>query len=48
MKEKSLEIKPITKEDIVKEWREIAEKYGGDLTKLGWVYGDKLYEEEFG
>ncbi|MBS7645684.1 MAG: AbrB/MazE/SpoVT family DNA-binding domain-containing protein [Candidatus Bathyarchaeia archaeon] len=48
VKEKSLEIKPLTKEDIVKEWREIAERYGGDLIKLGWVYGDKLYEEEFG
>ena len=48
VKERSLEIKPISKEDIVREWREIAERYGGDLSRMKFVYGDRLYEEVFG
>ncbi len=48
VKDKSLEIKPVSQKDIVKEWREIAKKHGGDLEKMGLIYGDKLYEEEFG
>lgn len=47
VKEKSIEIKLFPKEDLVKKARERAKKYGGDLKKLGWAYGDRLYEEEF-
>lgn len=46
VKEKAIEIKPFPEEDLVKKARERAKKYGGDTSK--WVYGDKLYEEEFG
>jgi len=31
----------------LKKCRERAEKYGGDLERLGWIYGDKLYAEVF-
>lgn len=48
VKEKAVEIRPFPEEDLVRKWRERAKKYGGDLEKLGWVYGDRLYEEEFG
>ncbi len=48
IKEKSVEIKPFLEEDLVKKWEERAKKYGGNLKKMGWIYGDKLYEEEFG
>ncbi|MBS7622330.1 AbrB/MazE/SpoVT family DNA-binding domain-containing protein [Candidatus Bathyarchaeota archaeon] len=47
VKENHLEIRPLTKEDIVKEWREIAKKHGGDLSRMKFVYGDRLYEEVF-
>ena len=47
VKEKAVEIKPIQAGDLVGKWAERAAKLGGDLKKLGWVYGDKLYEEEF-
>jgi hypothetical protein len=33
--------------DWVENARESARKYGGDIKKLGWIYGDKLYEEVF-
>ena len=33
-------------ENLVKKWEERAKKYGGDTSK--WIYGDRLYEEEFG
>ena len=46
VKEKLLEIKPLTEEDIVKKARERAKRSGGDTSR--WVYGDRLYEEEFG
>jgi AbrB family looped-hinge helix DNA binding protein len=48
VKEKAIEIRPFPEEDLVKKWRERAREYGGNLKKLGWVYGDRLYEEEFG
>ena len=47
VKEKKIEIRAFPEEDLVKKARERAQKYGGDLRKLGWVYGDKLYEEVF-
>lgn len=48
VKEKSVEIRPFPNEDLVQRARERAKKYGGDLKKLGWVYGDRLYEEVLG
>ncbi|MEM3004969.1 MAG: AbrB/MazE/SpoVT family DNA-binding domain-containing protein [Candidatus Bathyarchaeia archaeon] len=45
VKERSLEIKQIAKKDVVKEWREIAEKHGGDMSRMKFIYGDRLYEE---
>ena len=47
VKEKKIEIRPFPEEDLVKKAGERAKKYGGDLEKLGWIYGDKLYEEVF-
>ena len=47
VKEKKIEIRPFPEEDLVKKARERANKYGGDLVELGWIYGDKLYEEVF-
>ncbi len=47
VKEKRIEIRPFPDEDLVKKAKERAKKYGGDLKKLGWIYGDKLYEEVF-
>lgn len=44
VKEKSVEIKA-SNDDIVKKWEEHAKKHRIDVSK--WVYGDKLYEEEF-
>ncbi len=46
VKGKSAEIRPLHGEDIVHEMRERAKRCGIDVSKL--VYGDKLYEEEFG
>ncbi|MBI5254149.1 MAG: hypothetical protein HY930_07145 [Euryarchaeota archaeon] len=45
VKEKKIEIMPFPEEDLVKRASERARKYGEDLKKLGWVYGDKLYED---
>lgn len=47
VKEKVIEIKPLSGEDLVERSKERAKKYGGDIRKLRWVYGDKLYEEVF-
>ncbi|MCP8308659.1 MAG: AbrB/MazE/SpoVT family DNA-binding domain-containing protein [archaeon] len=47
VKEKRIEIRPFLEEDLVKKAKERVKKYGGDLKKLGWIYGDKLYEEVF-
>ena len=47
VKENVIEIRPLSSEDLVQRSRERAKKYGGDIRKLGWVYGDKLYEEVF-
>ena len=46
VKEKRVEIKPFLQSDVVEKAKEIAKKFGGDTSK--WIYGDKLYEEEFG
>ena len=46
VKEKSVELRPFPRENIAEKWKGIAEKHGGDARKL--VYGDRLYEEEFG
>ncbi|MEM4251018.1 MAG: AbrB/MazE/SpoVT family DNA-binding domain-containing protein, partial [Candidatus Bathyarchaeia archaeon] len=45
VKERSLEIKPIAKKDVVKEWKGIAARHGGDLSRMKFIYGDRLYEE---
>ena len=47
VKGNSVEIKTIVTEDIVSEWEQTAKKRGGDLKKMGFSYGDKLYEEIF-
>ncbi|MEM2897495.1 MAG: AbrB/MazE/SpoVT family DNA-binding domain-containing protein [Candidatus Bathyarchaeia archaeon] len=47
VKEKKIEIMPFPEENLVDKARNRAKKYGGDLRKLGWIYGDKLYEEVF-
>ena len=47
VKEKVIEIRPLSSEDLLERSRERAKKYGGDIRKQGWVYGDKLYEEVF-
>ena len=47
VKENVIEIRPLSGEDLVQRSRERAMKYGGDIKKQGWVYGDKLYEEVF-
>ena len=47
VKEKKIEITPFPEEDLVEKSKARAKKYGGDIRKLGWVYGDKLYEEVF-
>ena len=46
VKEKMVEIKPFLQSDVVEKAKEVARKHGGDTSK--WVYGDKLYEEDFG
>ena len=46
VKEKTVEIRPLVQEDSVEKAREIARKHGGDTSK--WIYGDRLYEDEFG
>ena len=48
VKENVIEIRPLSSGgNWVENARQMAEKYGGNIRKLGWVYGDKLYEEEF-
>lgn len=46
VKEKKVEIRPLPAEELVKRMEERAKKHGGDVSK--WIYGDMLYEEEFG
>lgn len=46
VKEKSVEIRPLPKENLAGSWQERAKKHGGDVSK--WIYGDRLYEEIFG
>ncbi|MBI2175735.1 AbrB/MazE/SpoVT family DNA-binding domain-containing protein [Candidatus Woesearchaeota archaeon] len=46
VKEKTVEIRPLSADDIVERAREMARKHGGNVSK--WVYGDRLYDEEFG
>jgi len=47
VKDNYIEIRPISAVDLVQRSRERAKKYGGDIKKLGWIYGDRLYEEVF-
>jgi AbrB family looped-hinge helix DNA binding protein len=42
-----IEIRPLPSGDLVQRSRERAKKYGGDIKKEGWIYGDRLYEEVF-
>ena len=46
VKDKKVEIKPFHDVNILEKAKERARKHGGDTSK--WVYGDRLYEEEFG
>ncbi len=45
VKEKWLELRPLPSGDLVKRAAERAKEHGGDVSK--WVYGDRIYEEEF-
>jgi AbrB family looped-hinge helix DNA binding protein len=45
VKENLIEIRPLPSGDLVQRSRERAKKYGGDIKKQGWVYGDRLYEK---
>lgn len=47
VKEKSIEIKPLPAVDLVERAKERARRYGADIRKSRWVYGDRLYEEVF-
>jgi AbrB family looped-hinge helix DNA binding protein len=47
VKEKAIEIRPLESSDLVERAKHRAAKHGGDIKKLGWVYGDRLYEEVF-
>jgi AbrB family looped-hinge helix DNA binding protein len=47
VKEGVVEIRPLDGEELVAKSKERAKKHGGDIRKLGWIYGDKLYEEVF-
>ena len=46
VRDKKVEIMPFPEEDLVKKAKERAKRCGVDVSK--WIYGDKLYEEEFG
>ena len=46
VKERKIEISSISPKEIVRRMEERAKKHGGDTSK--WIYGDRLYEEEFG
>lgn len=45
VKDSKVEIRPLPSVDAIKFAEEIAKKYGGNVSE--WVYGDRLYEEEF-
>jgi AbrB family looped-hinge helix DNA binding protein len=47
VKERAIEIRPLESSDLVEKAKQRAVKHGGDIKKLGWVYGDRLYEEVF-
>ena len=47
VKERAVEIRPLESSDLVEKAKQRAVKHGGDIKKLGWVYGDRLYEEVF-
>ena len=46
VKERKIEIYSISAKELVRRMKERAKKHGGDTSK--WIYGDRLYEEEFG
>ena len=45
VKEGAIEIRPLDDSDLVEKAIRRAKEHGGDIRKLGWVYGDRLYEE---
>ena len=47
IKDKTVELKRNDASEILKEWRDKAKKEGVNVSKE-WIYGDRLYEEEFG
>ena len=47
VKDKAIEIKPLPAKDLAERAKERARKYGADIKKSGWIYGDRLYEEVF-
>jgi AbrB family looped-hinge helix DNA binding protein len=47
VKESAIEIRPLDSSDLVERSKQRAKEHGGDIKKLGWVYGDRLYEEVF-
>lgn len=47
VKDNVLEIRPLPSGDLVQRSKERAKRYGGDIKKQGWIYGDRLYEEVF-
>lgn len=47
VKENVVEIRAFSGEDLVQRSKERAKKFGGDIRKQGWIFGDKLYEEVF-
>lgn len=46
VKERKIEISTISPKELIRRMEERAKKHGGDTSK--WIYGDRLYEEEFG
>ena len=47
VKERAIEIRPLDDSDLVGKAKRRAKAHGGDIRKLGWIYGDRLYEEVF-
>jgi len=47
VKEKAIEIRPLEASGLVERASRRAVEHGGDIKKLGWIYGDRLYEEVF-
>jgi len=46
VKENAIEIRPLSDElDLVDRANCRAKEHGRDIKKLGWIYGDRLYEE---